>query len=106
MVDETPTEMTDEIRFMFGAGFAFGVTCTMLLMAVVLATVGGQDLSIGDPIVLNTGAGVLFAGVIGASLYLLAFPKNRFALPIATEAAGSEENGEHDENGESDGDDA
>lgn len=85
MATESDLRITDESRLLFGAGFAFGVTCTLLLMGIVLATVGGGQISIGSPIMITTGAGVLFASVVGASLYVLAFPENRLLIPISTE---------------------
>lgn len=83
MASKTSGRFSDETQLVFGAGFAFGVTCALLLIAVLLASVGG---SLGSPVLATTGGGILFAAVVGAALYLLAFPENRHRLPIATEA--------------------
>lgn len=90
MSAESDSQITDESRLVFGAGFAFGVMCSLLLVAVVLATVGGDQVSLGSPVMITTGAGVLFASVVGAALYLLAFPENRLMIPISTEASEDE----------------
>lgn len=84
MADNPDPRITDESRLLLGAGFSFGVTCTLLLIGVVLATVGGGQTSIGSPVMITTGAGALFAGIVGTSLYLLAFSENRLLLPIST----------------------
>lgn len=85
------SEITDKSRLVFGAGFAFGVTCSLLLMAVVLVTVDGGQMSLGSPVMITAGAGALFASVVGAALYLLAFPENRLMIPIATETSDEEQ---------------
>jgi len=84
MTSQTKSRLGDETQLVFGAGFAFGVTCALLLIAVLLASVGNSA-SLGSPVMLTTGAGVLFAGVVGAALYLLAFPENRTLIPVSTE---------------------
>lgn len=70
----------DKDRLLFGAGFAFGVMFTMLVLAVVVATVTGELL--GTDLVVTIGAGVFLAGVVGVALYVLAFPDNRLQVPV------------------------
>jgi len=79
-MDETP--ISDKDRLLFGAGFAFGATCILILLAIVVATVGGPSLSIGALVFLPIAGSVVFSAIIGAALYLLAFPENRAQLPI------------------------
>jgi ABC-type Fe3+-siderophore transport system permease subunit len=80
-MDETP--ISDKGRLLFGAGFAFGGTCILILLAIVVATVGGPSLSIGTLVFLPIAGSVVFSAIIGAALYLLAFPENRALLPIS-----------------------
>jgi hypothetical protein len=70
----------DKERLLFGAGFAFGVMFTMLVLAVVVATVTGELL--GTDLVVTIGTGVFLAGVVGVALYVLAFPENRLQVPV------------------------
>lgn len=81
---ETP--LTDKGRLVFGAGFAFGVACTLALQAVAVASLG-TGMAPDSGTALTAAAGVLFALVVGAGLYLLAFPENRLLVPIDTERA-------------------
>ena len=59
--------------------------CSLLLAGLVLVTVDGGQVTADSPVMRTTGAGVLFAAVVGATLYLLAFPENRLMIPISTE---------------------
>ncbi|MHB9286984.1 hypothetical protein ACKVMT_08065 [Halobacteriales archaeon Cl-PHB] len=81
---DSDSELTDKGRLLFGAGFVFGVAVTMLVMAVVTATVAGRTGrgGLASEIVVTIAAGVFFASVVGVSLYLLAFPENRVEVPI------------------------
>lgn len=77
-----PTAVSDRDRLMFGAGFAFGVTCLFLVLAMVVAGATGSDLTTGTPVLGSVVVGALAAGVIGAALFLLAFPENRVQVPF------------------------
>lgn len=84
-MDSDP-ELTDKDRLLFGAGFVFGVTFTMLVLAVVTATVAGRtgrDI-LASEVVVTIAAGIFFAGVVGVSLYFLAFPENRVEVPVGS----------------------
>lgn len=70
----------DKNRLLFGAGFAFGVVFTMLVLAVVVAAVTGELL--GTDLFVTIGAGVVLAAIVGTGLYVLAFPENRLKIPI------------------------
>ncbi|MFB6309363.1 MAG: hypothetical protein ABEH35_08545 [Haloarculaceae archaeon] len=75
-------EVSESNRMLFGAGFVFGVTCTMLVLAVVIAGVGGGEVDLGAPVMLTIGAGIVFTAIVGTALYLLAFPENRLRIPV------------------------
>ncbi len=93
-------ELTDKGRLLFGAGFVFGVTFTMLILAVVTATVAGKtgrDI-LASEIVVTIAAGIFFAGVVGVSLYFLAFPENRVEIPLGS-LAGTTPGGDAEEPG-------
>lgn len=78
------TALGDKGRLLFGAGFAFGVACALLILVVVVATVTAEtarDL-LGREVFVTIGAGIFFAGVVGIGLYVLAFPENRLEVPI------------------------
>jgi len=76
--------LEDKGRLLFGAGFAFGVACTLLIMTVVIATVTGETAReiLASDVFLTIATGVFFAGVVGAGLYVLAFPENRLVIPV------------------------
>jgi uncharacterized membrane protein YgdD (TMEM256/DUF423 family) len=82
MSSDPTTEVTDESQLLFGAGFAFGVMCSLVLVAILMGTVTG---SLTSTEVITTVGAIVFAGVIGSALYLLAFHENRAWLPIGTE---------------------
>jgi len=85
-------DLTDQGKLLFGAGFVFGVGTTLCLLAVVLvavtqtsATAGGLG---GSPVVATVAGGVLFAAVVGAGLWHLAFDENRANLAVDPEQFG------------------
>lgn len=84
MRGDTEQAVTDKGRLLFGAGFVFGVLFTMLVLAVVTVTVVPE--TVGGVLASDIGliilAGIVFAGIVGVSLYLLAFPENRIELPV------------------------
>jgi hypothetical protein len=84
MLDHAHEELTDKNRLLLGAGFVFGVAFTMLVLAIVAATVVGAGPLFGSGLAVTTAAGILFAGIVGVSLYGLAFPENRLDLPVET----------------------
>jgi len=89
--------VSDTGRLLLGAGFAFGVGFSMLLLGAVTLTVasGTGDFRVPDAVLATLVAGVFFATVVGLTLYLLAFPENRVELPVewlpATTPADDEE---------------
>lgn len=84
MRSDSDDPLSDKERMLFGAGFVFGVMFTMLILAVVVATVGGNTGAGVEAmnVFLTITAGIFFAGVVGTALYLLAFRENRVEIPI------------------------
>lgn len=76
--------LDDKDRLLFGAGFAFGVACTMLILTVVIATTTGETARelLNRDVFVTIAAGVFFAGVVGIGLYVFAFPENRLEVPV------------------------
>lgn len=84
MTPDSAPDVTDKGRLLFGAGFAFGVTFALFVLALVtVAVVNRLDggVAVSD-IIATIAAGVLFTGVVGISLYILAFPENRLELSL------------------------
>lgn len=84
MSSDISSPVTDKGRLLFGAGFAFGVMFAMFVLAIVSVSVAenpGGGLFASE-VILTIAAGVLFTGILGISLYLLAFPENRLDLPV------------------------
>jgi len=75
-------------RLIFGAGFAFGVTFTLSILAVVLSTVVEGPVTIDtllhSAVLLPVVAAVFFAAVVGFALYFLALPESGIGLPQRT----------------------
>ena len=84
MIADAHEELTDKNRLLLGAGFVFGVAFSVLMLAVVAATVVGAGTLLGSAAAVTIAAGLLFSGIIGVSLYALAFPENRLDLPVET----------------------
>jgi hypothetical protein len=82
MAQAPASEVGDKAKLLFGAGFAFGVMCSLVLVAILMGTLTG---SLTGSEVMTTGGAIVFAGIIGSALYLLAFHENRAWLPIGTE---------------------
>jgi predicted membrane channel-forming protein YqfA (hemolysin III family) len=75
--------LTDKGKLLFGAGFVFGVTTTLLIFGVVLVAVtdtAGADFP--TTVVATLAGGVLFAAIVGVGLYYLAFPENRTRIAV------------------------
>jgi len=77
----------DKERLLLGAGFAFGVMLTLLVLELVLVFNGtvapGDLLTSADALLVL--AGIVFAGVVGIALFVLSFPGNRVRIPIAAD---------------------
>jgi uncharacterized integral membrane protein len=74
----------EAVRYIFGAGFVFGVVSATLILAVVMAVATGSsalDLLV-QPLMLGVGAAILLAMIVGSALFLLAFPENRVRVPV------------------------
>jgi len=71
--------ISDKGRLLFGAGFVFGVLCTLLILMVVVATVTGEGARefVNEDIFTTIAAGVCFLLIVGTGMYTLAFPENR-----------------------------
>lgn len=71
-------------RLIFGAGFAFGVLFTMLILAVVVAAVVRDPVTLASllssTVLLPIAAAVLLAAVVGCGLYYLALPERGFGF--------------------------
>lgn len=78
----TDEAVTEKDRLLFGAGFAFGVTFTLLVLGIVAAGLGGGEGPIGSVIPL-VGISVVLTGIIGSATYFLAFPENRVVVPTS-----------------------
>mgnify|MGYP000477524080 CR=1 FL=1 len=87
-------DLTDQGKLLFGAGFVFGVGTTLCLLAVVLVAVtqtpAGPGGPAGSPVVATVAGGVLFAAIVGAGLWYLAFDENRASLAVDPEQFGLE----------------
>jgi hypothetical protein len=85
MSSETADPDSDLVRYVFGAGFVFGVVTTLLVLVGALTVAAGADgiTALGRPLLLSVIAAVLFAAVVGSALFLLAFPENRVRVSIA-----------------------
>jgi len=73
----------DKERLLFGAGFVFGAGFILLVLGLVVATVGGGVGALGVDVGLLIGASVFVIAVVGAGLFLLAFPENRVEVPVS-----------------------
>ena len=92
MLDDASDELSDKSRMMFGAGFVFGVMFTMLVLAVVTATVTStSEALMASEVIITIVAGIVFAAIVGVSLYFLAFPENRLEVPVETVFESSED---------------
>jgi hypothetical protein len=80
-MDSEPVGDTE--RLLFGAGFVFGAGFILLILGLVVATVGGGRGALGVDVGLLIGASVLVTAVVGAALFLLAFPENRVEVPVS-----------------------
>jgi hypothetical protein len=81
MDSEDPVSEKD--RLLFGAGFAFGVAFTLLVLGIVAAGLGGGEGALGVDVTLLVVASVVLTGLIGSATYLLAFPENRLKVPAS-----------------------
>lgn len=82
----TDPTVSDEGRLLFGAGFVFGVAVTMVIVVLVTATVARRAgrAVLSPEVLLTLGGGIVFAAIVGISLWVLAFPENRLLVPLAT----------------------
>jgi hypothetical protein len=81
--------LTDKGKLLFGAGFVFGVMVTMLMLVVVLVVAVSGDAALEptlqSSLLVTIVAGIVFAAIVGAGLYFLAFPENRTKIPVDPE---------------------
>jgi hypothetical protein len=82
MATKPAQSLTDDGKLLFGAGFVFGVMVTLVLLAVVVAVAASNGGSIPTTVVATVAGGVVFAGIVGSGLFLLAFPENRTKIPV------------------------
>ena len=82
MDTKPPESLTETGKLLFGAGFVFGVMVTLVLLGVVLAVLASNDGAVSTTVVATVAAGVVFAGIVGGGLSLLAFPENRTRVPF------------------------
>jgi len=84
MKQSNSAEATERERLIFGAGFAFGVMFTMLILAVVVSAVVprpvGTDALLTSTVLLPIVAAFAFAAVVGFALYVLALPESGFGF--------------------------
>ena len=85
MSDSNPDETVERERLIFGAGFALGVTFTMLILGMVLSTVVPRTVTfatlLSSQVLLPVVVAVIFAFVVGVALYVLALPEQGFGIP-------------------------
>lgn len=91
MATGTSDTLTDDGKLLFGAGFVFGVMVTLVLLGVVIAVLAANGQPVPSTVVTTVVAGIVFAGIVGGGLYLLAFPENRTRIPVDSEDFGLEE---------------
>lgn len=95
MSAEPDERMTDQGKLLFGAGFVFGVMVTLVLLAVSLITVTRDQTVLGGiggaSILVTVAGGIVFAAIVGAGLFYLAFPAHRAKIPVYPEQFGIED---------------
>jgi hypothetical protein len=76
--------LSDQGKLLFGAGFVFGVTTTLLIFGIVLVAVTNAAGVAGLPttVLATLIGGVVFAIIVGAGLSYLAFPENRTRVAV------------------------
>ncbi|WP_135364746.1 hypothetical protein [Halosimplex halophilum] len=82
MATESGRSLTDDGKLLFGAGFVFGVMVTLVMLGVVAAVVAANAGGLTTTAVAALVGGVVFAGIVGSGLFLLAFPENRTRIPV------------------------
>ena len=86
-MSESTGAVDDNERLLIGAGFAFGVMTTLLVLEFVLIADGsvtvGELFTSTDALIVV--AGILFAAIVGIGLFVLSFPENRGQIPIAAD---------------------
>ncbi|WP_123537041.1 hypothetical protein [Halosimplex salinum] len=91
MATQPSEALSDDGKLLFGAGFVFGVMATMVLLAVVLAVLAANGQQLSVTVAATVAGGIVFAGIVGGGLYLLAFPENRMRIPVDAADFGFEE---------------
>lgn len=81
-MDVTSLDRADDQGLLLGAGFTFGIACALLIVAIVLLSVPGLDVTLTSSAVLTALAGAVFAGIVGGTLFVLSFGENRDAIPV------------------------
>ncbi|MFB6166267.1 MAG: hypothetical protein ABEJ31_13995 [Haloarculaceae archaeon] len=75
---------TERDRLIFGAGFAFGVVFTLLVLAVVLSPLVpgpvSADALLHPRVLVPIGAAIALAAVASLALYALALPERGLGL--------------------------
>jgi hypothetical protein len=84
MIEDVREDVSDKNRLLLGAGFVFGVAFSMFVLALAAGAVVGTGSLLGSSVLATIAAGVLFATIVGTSLYVLAFPENRLDVPVET----------------------
>ncbi|WP_436908669.1 hypothetical protein [Halosimplex marinum] len=82
MATEPTRALTDDGKLLFGAGFVFGVMVTLVLLGVVVAVAATNGTALPTTVVATVAGGIVFAGIVGSGLFLLAFPENRTKIPV------------------------
>jgi len=91
MDTKPPDSLTDTGKLLFGAGFVFGVMVTLVLLGVVLAVLASNGEAVSTAVAATVAAGIIFAGIVGGGLYLLAFPENRTQIAVDASDFGFDE---------------
>jgi len=88
MSHRSPDEAVERERLIFGAGFALGVTFTMLILGMVFSTVVSRTVTLASlldsQVLLPITAAVVFAFVVSVALYVFALPEQGFGIPQRT----------------------
>jgi hypothetical protein len=80
---DEPGDESNIGRLLFGAGFAFGVMFTLLVLGTVTAGLGSSGVTPKVPILRIIAVSVLLTGIIGSATYLLSLPENRLTVPVS-----------------------
>jgi hypothetical protein len=80
---DEPGDDSNSVRLLFGAGFAFGVMFTLLVLGTVTAGLGSGSVTLSLPLLRVIAVSVVLTGIIGSATYLLALPEQGLTVPLS-----------------------